>query len=504
VSAKTLKKYMDKRGDLFLERAKSYLPFLQNQADEILRSRRVATRISFHIDELHKITNINSDIKFELDKKYKILEISGRSTFSVKSNSFSAERHVYSSLQRFYGNNFCISCDGEGFSKCKCGVKLCYSCDRLISVCNDRKCFKCSESTSLEEISKKFGLSFYNKFFKPKAPKHLKYSEIKREILENINEKIALFERLVEIIMDVDRVRFEGVEIPNYSGTYFKEPIKEKKEFIKKCPDSECRGFLSTAWKCGLCHSNFCIECHGKKHEGEEHKCNEDEKATVKVLKEESKPCPGCQMPISRIDGCSQVWTPCCKIAFNWNTGKIDNGRIHSPEYFAYMRRTVGAVPREREDVPCGENMNIVTLYNRISAVVIKKFNIDSYWQLKEHVTYLVNDLPSETDAPPTHEDLGVKYLVSEITEKDWKSILSRREKKRDKDVKIRDVLTTFTVVMNDLFLDMVYGTQSMNEKCEDFCARSSKIIEYTNTEIKKINDIFNSKEKRYFLNLRI
>ena len=505
VSAKTLKKYMDKRGDLFLERAKSYLPFLQNQADDILRGQRVLKRIELHGEELRGITFQNSKIKIELDEKYKIIGISSRSTFTVKSSIFYAEKNIHWSLQRLYEYNksLCDGCDGNVNYRCRdCPVKLCSSCARLILICNDRKCFSCAKALSLDEIKNNFGVSYYDKFFKPKTPKHLKYSELKEEVLEKINEKIALFNRFMEICVDVEHVRSEGLEMPEYdTGSHVEKP-KPKKDFIKKCPDSDCRGFLSTAWKCGLCHSNFCVECHGKKHEGEKHECDEDEKATIKILKEESKPCPGCQMPISRIDGCSQVWTPCCKIAFDWNTGKIDNGRIHSPEYFAYMRRTLGAVPREKDD-HCGENMYLGTLYNRLGVTNIQKFNIDIFWQLKEHVDWLSRNLPLESDAPLTHDDLGVRYLLSEISEKDWKSTLSRREKKREKDIKIHDILTTFTVVMNDLSLDMVYGTNSVEEKCEDFCEKVRRLIEYTNLEIKKINDVFGSKEKKYFLNLR-
>ena len=30
----------------------------------------------------------------------------------------------------------------------------------------------------------------------------------------------------------------------------------------RKCPDTECRGYLSTQWKCGLCEKWACHECH--------------------------------------------------------------------------------------------------------------------------------------------------------------------------------------------------------------------------------------------------
>ena len=58
------------------------------------------------------------------------------------------------------------------------------------------------------------------------------------------------------------------------TGTGTKE--KAESTFIRKCPDSECRGFLSTAWKCGLCSKWACPECHEIKGENRDapHECN--------------------------------------------------------------------------------------------------------------------------------------------------------------------------------------------------------------------------------------
>ena len=36
----------------------------------------------------------------------------------------------------------------------------------------------------------------------------------------------------------------------------------EKRVFVRACPATDCRGFLSTAWKCGMCDNWACPECH--------------------------------------------------------------------------------------------------------------------------------------------------------------------------------------------------------------------------------------------------
>ena len=72
------------------------------------------------------------------------------------------------------------------------------------------------------------------------------------------------------------------------------------------CPSTDCRGFLSSAYKCGICETYFCPSCHVRKDErnDDDHVCNENDKATILLLKKDTKPCPKCRTPISKIDGC--------------------------------------------------------------------------------------------------------------------------------------------------------------------------------------------------------
>ena len=37
---------------------------------------------------------------------------------------------------------------------------------------------------------------------------------------------------------------------------------KEARKFIRACPHNGCAGFLSTAWKCGVCENWTCPDCH--------------------------------------------------------------------------------------------------------------------------------------------------------------------------------------------------------------------------------------------------
>ena len=143
---------------------------------------------------------------------------------------------------------------------------------------------------------------------------------------------------------------------------------KEKKQFIMPCPIDGCRGFLSQSWKCGVCLEHICKDCHCKKNEevvdkakegsGKEkmiHECDPDIKASIALMKRDSKRCPTCGSVIYRIEGCDQMWcTQCCN-AFSWNTGRVQKGMVHNPHYFEWLRSQGGDTTRAMRDiVNCG------------------------------------------------------------------------------------------------------------------------------------------------------
>lgn len=92
---------------------------------------------------------------------------------------------------------------------------------------------------------------------------------------------------------------------------YGRAPI-ERQEFIKACPDSGCRGFLSSQWKCGICEKWSCPRCHEVKGPDKDspHECNPETVATVSLLANDTKPCPNCRTGIHKIDGCFSKDTP--------------------------------------------------------------------------------------------------------------------------------------------------------------------------------------------------
>lgn len=89
-------------------------------------------------------------------------------------------------------------------------------------------------------------------------------------------------------------------------------PRAEAAAFVKPCPAPDCKGFLSTAWKCGLCNLYSCPECHELKGETRdaEHTCDADKVATVRLLARDSRNCPKCGVTITKLEGCFAKDTP--------------------------------------------------------------------------------------------------------------------------------------------------------------------------------------------------
>jgi len=134
-----------------------------------------------------------------------------------------------------------------------------------------------------------------------------------------------------------------------------KAPAAAKSQFVRKCADPECNGFLSSRWKCGLCDKWSCSDCHELKQD-HDHKCDPNNVATAQLLSKDTKGCPKCQTMINHAGGCDQMWCTQCHTAFSWKTGQIET-KIHNPHYYEWRRKN-GGLAREPGDIVCGNELN--------------------------------------------------------------------------------------------------------------------------------------------------
>ena len=200
--------------------------------------------------------------------------------------------------------------------------------------------------------------------------------------------------------------------------------------FVKPCPAPDCKGFLSTAWKCGLCDKYTCPDCHDLKgllREDPAHRCDPDKVATATLLKAEAKSCPKCGVSICKIEGCDQMWCTQCNTGFSWRTGKMAAGPVHNPHYFDWLRsqgRDPTANPLQNG---CAADRDIIRALN------------GPLWRTPIHC-YLAEAwrlmLEAEDTARVENQDndekmrvMRVKFMLGELAEADWQHMLQRQEK---------------------------------------------------------------------------
>lgn len=266
----------------------------------------------------------------------------------------------------------------------------------------------------------------------------------------------------------------------------------EKRAFVRACPAADCRGFLSTAWKCGLCNVWVCPDCHDikKEQKDDSHKCDPGAIETAKLLAKEAKPCPKCAAQISKIDGCDQMWCTQCHTSFSWRTGQEtkDGEWIHNPHYYEWMRRNGKVIPRTPGDPgragvdPCGGFIQwhqITPLQAAYKCLIgtsayptaiefARRETTDESktrvvhtlgWRLLEAIHQNVSDMrwryqrrPEILTQVDIYQDLRVKFLVGEITEEDVKVGLQRKDKARRKTKADWDIHNMYITACNDIF----------------------------------------------------
>jgi hypothetical protein len=283
-------------------------------------------------------------------------------------------------------------------------------------------------------------------------------------------------------------------------------PVVEAKTFIKPCPATDCKGFLSTAWKCGLCNLWSCPDCHELKGPVRdcEHTCEPDKVASARLISREAKSCPKCGVQICKVDGCDQMYCTICNTGFNWRTGKIADGPVHNPHYFEWLRR------QGREVVPAtalnceqdldrritqalGDTGNYLVNYgyryrprSRQQADTDENYLLEAWRVMRE-----VQD--SERHEPTPEEKfraLRVQYMVGEIKDDAWKIALQRQEKDVNFSRAKAQVRELFANACRDLIRQLLEPTFNKS----DIRRQVKELIDYCNKSYGEITLRFGRK----------
>lgn len=385
----------------------------------------------------------------------------------------------------------------EGFNKKKhfkitcpsCDFEMCRMCVQtyLLETTQDPHCMSCKKEWNRDFVDASCTKVFCNGklkehrenilFERQKCMMPSTQPLVEREIL--LRQAKAEEEKLMAAIADMaQRLDYQRSVIDTIRHSRVNQ--SERRAFVRKCPVEDCKGFLSTQWRCGVCSNSICKDCNEIKTEG--HECDPGNKATVELLNKDTKSCPKCGTMIFKISGCSQMWCPDCHVAFNWRTLEIETGIIHNPHFYEF-RRTGAGGGRNHGDIPCGGLPSL----REIDAAVTNN-NIREFHRLVAHTEAYELRWLEHTVREPDHSHMRVRYMLNELTEDAFKKYIQKAEKKLSKDRAVRDLMQMFVNTSSDILRQLV-----MHEIEVDECMRIiDGIIEYFNDHMKKIRKRFN------------
>ena len=422
-----------------------------------------------------------------------------------------------------------------------CEWKACKSCVRtfLLNSPTDPSCMKCFNAWDIQFMVSQLNRSFWTGDYKKHRRTMLLESELSK--MPDTMTAATQFKEAVHLECEIDddkkelsrlrgkmnhltqtiyikerRVRRINRAIDN--GTEIDDAPQKK--FLMNCSYNDCRGYLSTQYKCEICERFTCSKCLeniGTNKAESNHVCNEDNIKSAEMVKKDTKPCPNCASRIYKIDGCDQMFCTTCHTAFSWNTGSIVTGVIHNPHYYEWQRYSSqdGNAPRVAGDVACGGLINHMQLRNLIRKLfpimynksfmsedsadieALRQFNlmksIKKLHRSINHVTYVsIQDLNTKIDSAIDNKRLRIDYILGIITKDDLKVKVYKQDMIRAKSTELRNIWQVYEAVGIDLFntlCNKVYGDiEYPLEEYEDMFVQIREFISYCNKQFGKIS----------------
>lgn len=361
---------------------------------------------------------------------------------------------------------------------------------------------------------------------------------IKRETLNNLRREVRDLQCVNDMLKEI-KVRFSKDEnlklilketneiLPKYSKdiedkkkqiTEFTENTtggsssssgSHKSGYVLKCPQGECKGFIATNMKCGLCTVLLCKHCYEIKEE--EHVCDPDLVKNVDIIKESTKACPKCATRIHRLSGCSQMWCTQCNTSFDYRTGVVYTRNIHNPHYFEWLQRNMNNEEIEPPERDCVD-VNNMTLHSFTRSINLKlqkgvgnKTEIDNYWfprismicRLYYHASHLIAEyryVSNYLDNPfQTNIGLRSQWMRNKITQDVFKVRLQRKEKQFNVDVRRHQVLSMLIQILQDIcgnILNSNFNTSQWNS----YIDRTNSIVDYCDECFIKLSKMYQMK----------
>ena len=405
--------------------------------------------------------------------------------------------------------------------KCKaicpyCHFECCQKCIEtfLINTMENANCMNCHRAWDIDVLEKMVHKTFraikYKNhretilFDREKSLLPATQPEVQRviqerkytEIIKALNNKLKLLREEIQItqmqIGSNRRALFRLNRIHNVEGI-----VNTKRLFTIPCPKDNCKGFISEGeWNCGICNHYTCSKCYeyiGESKETE-HTCKPENIETAKLIKKDSRSCPGCSTLIFRISGCNQMWCTQCHTAFDWISGKVEKGVVHNPHFYDYQRINPNINIRNREDQPCGGlvgTWELKPFINRLQKTDNNVVFIDWIYNLHRicsHTTRIELPRYHIQGGVNNNIELRIQYLINDINEEQFKRKLQQHEKDNSKKRDIYMILQMYTDTMIDFFNELIHETNLHEEYFDNWRTKVENLQKYANRYLEKIS----------------
>jgi hypothetical protein len=262
----------------------------------------------------------------------------------------------------------------------------------------------------------------------------------------------------------------------------------EKKEFVMQCQVENCKGFLSTGYKCELCDAKTCPKCIEVIED--DHECKPDSIASAEMIKKDTKPCPKCSIRVYKIDGCNQMWCVQCNTPWDWVSGKIVNGTIHNPHYYQFLQKqNAGVMPRNPGDVVCGGLPEIWAMNQLLhgldqSFLPIVRFiqiNVFAIHRIIVDVRFRIIDERAQNRFEPQLTDSRIRYMLNRSSEEEFRQEIYNINTKRDKvmaNIRLLELIETVGTDLYQTYIKIFDRPISKDELFQESCKLIEQFVE--------------------------
>jgi len=413
----------------------------------------------------------------------------------------------------------CKTCEDPSIIACQACAKR-----YILELPSEPACMICKIEWEHEFLCEYFPKVFINKQLKEhrqnilvekqiaKLPETQEYAS-KVKLIDGLNTQSRILTQkknnlLQEVAIIKNSLRDINETIANLRLDYNSNVNKpEKCSFTFKCPLDDCNGFLDEKHLCGICDNKICVKCMEVKED--DHECNEDLKATISLLKKDTKGCPKCGQLIYKISGCDQMWCPPCNTAFSWKTGHVETGTVHNPEYYRWMRESGQTLERNPQDVPydpCGNNLptyqRLITMMRLLfpSKIENNRFvdlsetiEVSNMHRITGHIRLIERNAMADEGAKETYyRNLRADFLLNRITKEEFKFKLQKDDKKRNKDKKLVNIWTLLNIEITE-YLGKMCEPNMTRESIQELLKNSKKIQTFCNSAFEKVGNMYNN-----------